>query len=237
LPREVKVGGLEGVLEKMLYKFLGEGLVSVEAMLPSKVDSAVILGLPVAAVVAGVVKTSSMISLEAASTPVPTTVPSKDLVPVVTEAGLTMHPSIVALVLPLLIAELASVVALEVVSRTLFPPAVWPVPLAAMVVPSGGSIPAVITSGEVFSGRAPEARTSDGVTVLSTVSVKQSSVLFVRAFKQELERVRAEDALVADRRELGALREGRVVMVGECKQGEKLGDKGEFFTRMSRLSW
>jgi len=31
LPSGVKVGALEGVLEKMLYKFLGEGLVSVEA--------------------------------------------------------------------------------------------------------------------------------------------------------------------------------------------------------------
>jgi len=35
----------------------------------------------------------------------------------------------------------------------------------------------------------------------------------VRAFNRELERVRAEETLVADRSKLGALREGRVVMV------------------------
>jgi len=54
LPSGVKVGDLEGILEKMLYKFLGEGLVSVEAMLLPILGSRGIMRLPVA--VAGVVK-------------------------------------------------------------------------------------------------------------------------------------------------------------------------------------
>jgi len=57
LPREVKVkgGDLEGVLAaKMLYKFLGEGLAFVEAMLHSNFDSGNVLGSAAPVVVKGV---------------------------------------------------------------------------------------------------------------------------------------------------------------------------------------
>jgi len=63
LPREVKIGDLEGVLEKMLYKFLGEGLVSVAAkLLPLLlVDSRGIVRPPATVAVAGLVKAGSTI--------------------------------------------------------------------------------------------------------------------------------------------------------------------------------
>jgi len=60
-----------------------------------------------------------------------------------------------------------------------------------------------------------------------------SSWLTSLAFKRELDRVRAEDALVADKRELGDFREGRVVMVEQ----ERVGNKGVFFLRMREVAW
>jgi len=58
---------------------------------------------------------------------------------------------------------------------------------------------------------------STAVGTVETGAVAAASSAVVRAFNRELERVRAEEALVANRRELGALREGRVVML---KQGQ-----------------
>jgi len=62
LPSGVKVVNLEGVLEKMLYKFLGEGLVSVEALVSRGIvrPSATVT---VAVTVAGVVKAGTPVSV------------------------------------------------------------------------------------------------------------------------------------------------------------------------------
>jgi len=77
MPREVKVegGDLEGILAaKMLYRFLGGGLVSVEAVLVSELDSGGILGPAAPVVVEGVVKAGA--PLPAAPTTAPATVPA-----------------------------------------------------------------------------------------------------------------------------------------------------------------
>jgi len=49
----------------------------------------------------------------------------------------------------------------------------------------------------------------------------------ILAFNRELDLVRAEDAWVAAKRELGDLRDGRVVMVGS-RMG-RVEEKGDFF--------
>jgi len=53
------------------------------------------------------------------------------------------------------------------------------------------------STGMESSGKATKFATSVGLKLLSTVAVRPSSAPFVRAFNRELERVRAEDALVA----------------------------------------
>jgi len=93
------------------------------------------------------------------------------------------------------------------------PPLLGQTPLVSFVIAGTGILTLAITGMASSDGKAPKLATSVGLSLLSTVAVKLSSAPFVRAFKQELERVRAEDVLVADKRELGALREGQVVML------------------------
>jgi len=72
-----------------------------------------------------------------------------------------------------------------------------------------------------FQAKAPS-KESSTVAPLSTAPLGALALSVVSsnnlAFNRELDRVRAEEALVADKRELGvgALREGRVVMVAEA---------------------
>jgi len=84
----------------------------------------------------------------------------------------------------------------------------------AGVVTAMGSISLILAGLATTSGEVKVSTSTPPVTLSPDVGgfLMPSSASLVRAFKRELERVQADDALVADKRELGALREGRVVM-------------------------
>jgi len=260
-------GRLRGRLgsENAVQILRGGGLVLVEAVLVSELDSGGILGPAAPVVVEGVVKAGAL--LPAAPTTAPATIPVPS-----TASGLDSRDILGPVGMVRLL--LAAVTDHEFKSTAPFPPAAtYPTASSASLttavagmVRDGDSFPAVSTrsspmvseiledgsspgEGTMFGTMATtEPSSADGATVspavrltvfLGLIAEKDTfprrvvelgpvvamtssavgmtaSSFVVRVFNLELERVRADDALVADKRELGAWREGRVGMV---KQG------------------
>jgi len=253
LPRGVKAGALEDNLgEKMLYKFLGEGLVSVVAetglithfpaaskRLTSGAESSLCFreGIVVASLAWGwklkavAIKASSLPAttvslllpedaisayeegfflgeelLELVALPTTATRPQFDSAGLMEMSSFTLASGATALTQVGVSTPLAS----PADSTAGRGPAYTPTGLGSFetsLVGGAGSWSMAEggwNAGSLAVGGAPLKRSA-----LEPVLLSLSSTPFVRFFKRELERVRAEDALVADKRELGALREGR----------------------------
>ena len=239
LPREVKVGDLEGVLEaKMLYKFLGEGLVLVGSMLVSKLGDD-----PLAIVTAQ----------EACSGPAPAapavtvafawarTFPSILLEEKASSSALVEAVSSMGGSAPMVVASVDAPMAMPgrlgatASSVTSWVPRPALLPGAESLI-TGDGVMLLVLSRISVSLPFPAAATSLGLAtmppVISLVRVAASKSVGPLAIpdrsstpvglerclglaRRGLDRVRAEEALVADNRELGDFRAGRVVMIKE----------------------